>query len=74
MTALLTNDKRSIALVSQGDDVVDRLEKSVRLYITRLTRENLDEREARRAAEIMSFAINLEHIGDIIERICCKLR
>ena len=68
MTALLTNDKRSIALVSQGDDVVDRLEKSVRLYITRLTRENLEESDARRAAEIMSFAINLEHIGDIIEK------
>lgn len=68
MVGLLTNDKQSIALVSQGDDVVDRLEKSVRLYITRLTRENLDEGDARRAAEIMSFAINLEHIGDIIDK------
>lgn len=68
MRALLANDKQSISLVSQGDDVVDRLEKSVRLYITRLTRENLEESDARRAAEIMSFAINLEHIGDIIEK------
>jgi phosphate:Na+ symporter len=68
MTALLTNDKESIARVSQADDIVDRLEKSVRLYITRLTRENLEGNEARRAAEIMSFAINLEHIGDIIDK------
>jgi phosphate:Na+ symporter len=68
MTALLANDKHSVALVSQGDDVVDRLEKAVRLYITRLTRENLEEVDARRAAEIMSFAINLEHIGDIIDK------
>jgi phosphate:Na+ symporter len=68
MTALLSNHKESIALVSQADDVVDRLERSVRLYITRLTRENLEESEARRAAEIMSFAINLEHIGDIIDK------
>jgi phosphate:Na+ symporter len=68
MKALLTNDKESIALVSRADDVVDRLEKSVRLYITKLTRENLEEGEARRAAEIMSFAINLEHIGDIIDK------
>jgi phosphate:Na+ symporter len=68
MTALLANDKTSIALVSQAEDIVDRLEKSVRLYITKLTRENLEEGEARRAAEIMSFAINLEHIGDIIDK------
>jgi phosphate:Na+ symporter len=68
MKALLANDKESMTLVSQGDDVVDRLEKSVRLYITRLTRENLEEGDARRAAEIMSFAINLEHIGDIIDK------
>lgn len=68
MTALLTNNKTAASLVPQMDDVVDRLEKSVRLYITRLTRENLAENEARRADEIMSFAINLEHIGDIIDK------
>lgn len=68
MAALLTNDKHALALVSQEDDIVDRLEKSVRLYITRLTRDNLDDGDARRAAEIVSFAINLEHVGDIIDK------
>jgi phosphate:Na+ symporter len=68
MTALLANDKRLVDRISQMDDVVDRLEKAVRLYITKLTRETLSEYEARRAAEIISFAINLEHVGDIIDK------
>lgn len=68
MAALLTNDKSALAVVSQMDDVVDRLEKSVRLYITRLTREELSEHEEQRADEIMSFAINLEHVGDIVDK------
>ncbi len=68
MTALLTNDKRSADQVSQMDDVIDKLEKAVRLYITRLTREPLKDHEVRRATEIISFAMNLEHIGDIIDK------
>lgn len=34
----------------------------------RLTRGSLDEHEGRRATEIISFVINLEHIGDIIDK------
>jgi phosphate:Na+ symporter len=68
MTALLANDKQAADLVPQLDDVVDRLEKAVRLYITRVTREPLTANEIRRAREIMSFAINLEHIGDICDK------
>ena len=68
MTALLANDKRAADQVSQMDDIIDNLEKAVRLYITRLTREKLNAYEARRATEIISFAINLEHAGDIIDK------
>jgi hypothetical protein len=38
-----------------------------------LTRDALDEREGRRAMEIVSFTINLEHIGDIIDKNLCEL-
>jgi len=68
MTALLSNDKSAAGLISGMDDVVDRLERSVRLYIARLTREDLADSESKRADEIMSFAINLEHIGDIVDQ------
>jgi phosphate:Na+ symporter len=49
-------------------DVVDRLDEAIKLYVTRVTRESLDDRDGRRAMEIISFAINLEHIGDIIDK------
>jgi Na+/phosphate symporter len=32
------------------------------------SRGSLDEHEGRRATEIISFVINLEHIGDIIDK------
>jgi phosphate:Na+ symporter len=55
------------------DNVVDRLDEAIKLYVTKLTRGSLDEREGRRAMEIISFAINLEHIGDIIDRNLCEV-
>jgi phosphate:Na+ symporter len=51
------------------DDEVDELYHSIKLYLTQISREALDERETRRWAQIMSFTINLEHVGDIVEHI-----
>jgi phosphate:Na+ symporter len=68
MTALMTDDRKLIAEISRMDDAVDRLTEAVKLYITKLTRESLGERDGRRAMEIISFAINLEHVGDIIDK------
>jgi phosphate:Na+ symporter len=41
--------------------------------VTKLTRGSLDEREGHRAMEIISFAINLEHVGDIIDKNLSEL-
>jgi phosphate:Na+ symporter len=68
MTALLSNDRVLVREVSRMDNIVDKLDESIKLYITRLTRGSLDDREGRRAMEIISFAINLEHAGDIIDK------
>ncbi|MEJ0097289.1 MAG: Na/Pi cotransporter family protein [Bauldia sp.] len=73
MVALLTNDRGMVAAVSRMDDAVDRLDEAIKLYVTKLTRGALDEREARRAMEIISFSINLEHIGDIIDKNLSEL-
>ena len=73
MTAIMNNDRKIAAEVSRMDDIVDRLTEAIKLYIARLTRGSLDEREGRRAMEIVSFAINLEHIGDIIDKNLCEL-
>lgn len=73
MTALMTNDRRLVAEVSRMDNTADKLDEAVKLYVTRLTRESLDERDGHRAMEIIAFSINLEHIGDIIDKNLMEL-
>ena len=73
MAAMMTNDRTLVDQVSQMDNSVDNLDEAIKLYVTKLTRGSLDEREGRRAMEIISFAINLEHIGDIIDKNLSEL-
>jgi phosphate:Na+ symporter len=73
MAALMTNDRALAAEVSRMDNAVDKLDEAIKLYVTRLTRGSLDEREGRRATEIISFSINLEHVGDIIDKNLSEL-
>lgn len=73
MTALMTDDRRLVAEVCRMDNIVDKLDEAVKLYVTRLTRESLDERDGYRAMEIIAFSINLEHIGDIIDKNLMEL-
>ena len=51
------------------DDTVDELYTAVKLYLTQISREALDEREGKRWTDIVSFTINMEQIGDGVERI-----
>ena len=55
------------------DDIVDELYTAIKLYLTQISREALDEKEGRRWADIVSFTINMEQVGDIIERIITDL-
>ncbi len=73
MQALMTNDRDLVREVQTMDNVVDKLHEAIKLYVTKLTRGSLDEREGRRAMEIISFAINLEHMGDIIDKNLTEL-
>lgn len=73
MQALLTNDRDLVREVARMDDTVDKLDEALKLYMTQLTRGSLDEREGRRAMEIVSFSINMEHAGDIIDKNLSEL-
>jgi phosphate:Na+ symporter len=73
MAAMMTNDRALVDEVSRMDNSVDNLDEAIKLYVTKLTRGSLDEREGQRAMEIVSFAINLEHIGDIIDKNLSEL-
>ncbi len=73
LTVLKTNDRALAATLRQKDDIVDELYTAVKLYLTQISREALDEKEGRRWADIVSFTINLEQVGDIIERVLIDL-
>jgi phosphate:Na+ symporter len=69
LTVIRTNDAQLARQIRRMDDDVDHLYTAIKLYLTQIGREALDERDARRWADIISFTINMEHVGDIIERI-----
>jgi len=69
----LQNDRELAVAVSQRDNAVDALHEAIKLYVVKLTRDSLDESEGRRAMEIMALSINLEHIGDIIDKNLMEL-
>jgi phosphate:Na+ symporter len=73
MAAMMTNDRTLVDQVSRMDNSVDNLDEAIKLYVTKLTRGSLDEHEGHRAMEIISFTINLEHIGDIIDKNLSEL-
>jgi phosphate:Na+ symporter len=66
---LTSNDRTLAERLRKMDDVVDQLYTAVKLYLTQVPREALEPAEGRRWTDIISFAINMEQIGDIIERI-----
>src|SRR5204862_550082 len=51
------------------DDVVDELYSAIQFYLTQISGEALSKEESRRWTDIVSFTINMEQIGDIIERV-----
>ncbi len=63
------NDLELAERLRKMDDQVDSLYTAIKLYLTQVSREALSEREGRRWTDVMSFTINMEQIGDIIERV-----
>jgi phosphate:Na+ symporter len=74
LEVIRTNDSVRADEIIKLDDDVDRLYTAVKLYLTQISKEALDERDSRRWAEIISLTINLEHVGDILERVMQDLR
>jgi phosphate:Na+ symporter len=73
MVALQGDDRKLVAQICRMDDAVDRLDEAVKLYVTKISRASLDAADGQRAMEIISFSINLEHVGDIIDRNLMEL-
>jgi phosphate:Na+ symporter len=63
------NDLALAEQLRRMDDTVDELYSAIKFYLTQISRGALSERESRRWTDIVSFTINMEQIGDIIERV-----
>ncbi|MDM0114200.1 Na/Pi cotransporter family protein [Variovorax sp. J22R133] len=63
------NDLQLAEELRKMDDTVDKLYSDIKYYLTKISREALGESESRRWTDIISFTINMEQIGDIIERV-----
>jgi phosphate:Na+ symporter len=68
LDALVRGDRKQVGATKGLDTVLDRLNTAVKAYLTALDPEALDDDDARRLAEILAFATNLEHAGDIVEK------
>jgi phosphate:Na+ symporter len=63
------NDLTLAERLRRMDDTVDELYTAIKLYLMQVPGEALSQREGRRWTEIVSFTINMEQIGDTIERV-----
>ncbi|HEX7438636.1 MAG TPA: Na/Pi cotransporter family protein [Caldimonas sp.] len=63
------NDLVLSGQLRQLDDTVDELYSAIKFYLTQISGEALSATESRRWTDIVSFTINMEQIGDIIERV-----
>ena len=69
LTVIKNNDLRLAEELRKLDDSVDELYSAIKYYLTKISREALAEEESRRWADIISFTINMEQIGDTVERV-----
>jgi phosphate:Na+ symporter len=69
LAVIKNNDLKLAEDLRNLDDTVDELYSAIKYYLTKISREALGEEESRRWTDIISFTINMEQIGDIIERI-----
>ena len=69
----LSNDDTLKREIEHADDLVDGLHEAIKLYLTRLSKEEFDAHESERCIEILSFTTNLEHVGDIIDKNLMEL-
>jgi phosphate:Na+ symporter len=65
--ALQRPDRRQLGGLKRLDDVLDTLNAAIKTYMTALPSEAMTDVDHRRVVEILCFATNLEHAGDVVD-------
>ncbi len=66
--AFETNNLAKLKEIPLLEKRVDSLQQEVKIYLSKLGHGGISEEDGRRSIVIIDYAINLEHIGDIIEK------
>lgn len=67
LDVIQTDDRKRVQEIRRMDDVLDRLHEAIKRYLTQINVEDLDEGDASRMSDVLTFTINLEHVGDIVD-------
>ena len=66
--AVLSNgDRRLVTETRQRDDILDSLNAAIKTYLTSLDPEQLTDDDRQRLNEILTFVVNIEQAGDVVD-------
>ncbi|WP_332305037.1 Na/Pi cotransporter family protein [Rhizobium sp. GR12] len=66
--AMRDSDPSKLNGISTLEGRVDSIQHAIKVYVSKVSQDGLCQKDQRRAMDIVEYAINLEHIGDIIEK------
>ncbi len=65
---LAKGDRRLLVETRRREDVLDKLNIAIKAYLTSLDPEELNASDHRRLNEILTFTMNIEQAGDVVDR------
>jgi phosphate:Na+ symporter len=61
-------DRRQVSATKRLDDVLDKLNTAIKVYLTSLDAEAMSDADHQRVTEILAFTTNMEQAGDLIDK------
>ena len=65
--ALGRDDRRRVAEAKRLDTVLDNLDGAIKSYLSGLESDAMTDADHSRAREVLAFALNMEHAGDLVD-------
>jgi phosphate:Na+ symporter len=72
-TSLKNDDERLARSVRERDDQVDLLDREIKRFLTRLAKEDVDQKDANEQVRQLQFLTEIETAGDIIDKNLTEL-
>ena len=67
------NDEALMREIIKRDDLIDRLEEDIKQYLVKLREHSLTEEQAERETALIFVIVNLEEIGDVLDKNLMEL-